>query len=284
MSILIVGGTGYLGSKLISNLAKQGETLHCWIRETSNITRLKGLEERLNFYSGGVQNLYDYITNNKINTIVYMACVYETQHNHSDVIETNLNLPLQILDISSNFKEMKFICIGTSLPSNVNLYAMSKQKFGEFGKYYCEQYDGFSFYNILLESFYGDDEPENRFISRCINLLIRNKDIDLTSGNQHRDYIHISDVINGIMTILSFNQAGYYEFGLGSGDSPTIKEMLLYLKDITNSSSNLNFGKMESRKNEPDCCANLDELKKLGFEAKIDWETGFKNMVDYLKR
>ena len=212
-----------------------------------------------------------------------MACVYESGDNDLEVIDANLNLPLQIMDIGIEAEVSKFISISTSLPENVNLYSLTKRKFGEIGKVYTKLHQNFTFYEVLLESFYGEDEPENRFISRCIVSLLKNENIDLTEGKQRRDYIHISDVIDGLLLIFHCDEKGYQQFQLGSGEAPTIREIIEYLKEITGSLSLLNFGARKSRLYEPDCCADLSDMDSLGFIVNYTWKEGLRRMVECKK-
>lgn len=44
MNILILGATGYLGSKIVHNLIEKGHYLVCTKRATSDLCRLKDLK------------------------------------------------------------------------------------------------------------------------------------------------------------------------------------------------------------------------------------------------
>ena len=60
-NILIIGGTGYLGSKFIDALLFSDLEIFCWKRSNSDIGRLAKLADRIEFYEEGIANLKEYI-------------------------------------------------------------------------------------------------------------------------------------------------------------------------------------------------------------------------------
>ena len=172
------------------------------------------------------------------------------------------------LELINKVKTTSFIYIGTSLNKFTNQYSLSKHQFSEYGKYYSYNKD-INFFNIKLESFYGKDEPNDRFISYLINKLKNNEDINLTEGSQIRDFIYIDDVVNGIYTIIKSDLKGYHDIPLGSGDGISIRELVLYLKKKLNSKSKINFGIIPLRNNEHSGFADISEMEKLGFKIEF---------------
>lgn len=284
MKILVIGGTGYLGAKLVNALVDQSHEVACWVRNESSLSRLQNFIGKIELYDGGIEHLSAYLQKKKVDCIIYTACIYDKNENYKEAIEVNLILPLKILEIALESEVSKMISIGTSLPENVNIYARTKRHLSQYGELLAKKREGFSFVTVLLESFYDIDEPGSRFIPSCLHKLINNQDIELTEGLQHRDYIHMEDVLKGLSLILNSIDLGYREYSLGTGDAPTIKEIVQYLKEQTGSESVLHFGAVKSRRHEPDCCADLHELKKLGFSIQYPWKLGFEKLVkEYIK-
>ena len=57
--------------------------------------------------------------------------------------------------------------------------------------------------NMQLEHFYGPGAGDANFISAMINRLIHNDPrIDLTLGEQKRDFIYIDDVVDAYLEVL----------------------------------------------------------------------------------
>ena len=258
MNIILVGATGYLGSKLLKKLSEdKNNNVLSLVRNPNNTSNYVLIKD---------QKLYEKINIFKPDILIYTSCVYDNGiNNYMNILEANFIFPLELMN---NIKLKTFIYIGTSINKYTNQYSLSKNQFAEYGKYYS-LHNNINFINILLENFYGKDEPQNRFLSTIINKLKNNEEINLTEGNQIRDFIYIEDVINGINIIIKSNLKGYYDIPLGSGEGISIRELVEYLKTALNSKSNLNFGAISLRKNEHSGFADITKMKELGFDIKL---------------
>ena len=105
----------------------------------------------------------------------------------------------------------------------------------------------------------------------------------LTEGKQRRDFIYIDDVVNNLAKILSIPTQGRVNIPLGTGEGISIREAIIYLKEVTNSDSELVFGAIPSRKVEPDSIADTFLMKKFGLSIRYDWKNGFKHLVEELR-
>lgn len=269
MNIILTGSTGYLGNKLLNFLENDNNN-------TLSIIRNNNTQNIKNYIDISDSNFYTKINKFDPDILIYTACSYENSiNNYNNIIESNLLFPLELLN---NVNVNTFIYIGTSLTKFTNIYSLSKHQFSDYGKYYSINYRK-NFINIELENFYGEDEPENRLLSRIIKKLKENDDINLTEGNQTRDFIYINDVINGINIIINSNLKGYYSIPLGSGEGIKIKELVEYLKNILGSKSKLNFGIIPYRINEHSGIADLSIMKTLGFSIKLNLKDSIKKYM-----
>lgn len=220
--------------------------------------------------------------------VVYCTtCCYETDSEYLlKTVDANYIFPSQILKIIAGLKTkpVRFISVGTSLPPLLNLYSLTKKQFAELGTFFHKKGE-IKFVNLLLESFYGIDEPKNRFITRSILQLKSNQDLLLTKGTQKRDYIFIDDVVD-IMYFLStcvINE-DVCDISVGTGIASAIKEIVLFLHRETDSESNLKFGAIEMREHEPSTVANLSVIRQLGYsKSLIHWQDGMKKLIEALK-
>ena len=133
----------------------------------------------------------------------------------------------------------------------------------------------------MLENYYGEQEPNERFISMVISKLRENQPIDLTEGNQRRDFIYVEDVVKAIAFLTTDTELWdeYIDIPLGTGEGPQIKEVIEYLKEIMGSSSQLNFGAVNKRKDEPDSIADVTYLQKRGWKPQYGWKDGLKKII-----
>ncbi|MBD5393043.1 MAG: NAD(P)-dependent oxidoreductase [Lachnospiraceae bacterium] len=277
MKFLILGGSGYLGSKVIDKLTEDGHTIVTTRRDNSDISRVHSHD--VIWIPAKTEAVKTAMSCQTFDWVLNMVCNYGKNHTqYNDCIEANLQFPLEILDLAREFKIPNYLTIGTGLPSRFNMYTMTKEMFSEFGKFYAQKH-GINFLSVQLEMFYGADEPKDRFLPAIIQKCRNNEDVKVTIGTQHRDIIAIQDVIDAILFIINIAPKGYNEIPLGVGEAPSMREIVEFIHHTTNSKSKVYFGAIPMRENEPDCVADVSKLKKMGFSCKWSWKTGLQKMI-----
>lgn len=277
--VLIVGGTGYLGRKVLNKLKSEGYDVTCTYLLGENISNIdndtikfilcdiKVIEEELHTYR------YDWIMN--------FAALYEKADTKVlDIVNVNTVLGIQLLSLACDKQVKNVLTVDTALPENVNWYSYTKKKVSEFGRYITEKC-GVNIINLQPEMFYGEDEPENRFIPSSIRKMKNNETLELTEGKQLRDIIHVSDVVNIIYEIIERKPEGYNDVPIGTGEGVSIREIIEYLHNIMDTTSILKFGAIPSRDNEPSCVADTDKLYSIIGEYKFiyNWKTGLEACI-----
>lgn len=277
-NILVLGGNGYLGSKIINELLSN-DNVFCTVKSGEGLNLLQQ-KQNIHIISDDIDEIKNVILSNEIDVLINTVCCYERNGIAlTDVINANLVFPILIISFAIENCVKRIITIDTSLPKNVNLYSMTKKTVAEIGEYYCDNYQNLIFYNVLLENFYGKDEPKNRFLHIMVDKLKKNEPLDLTSGTQRRDFIYIDDALSAFNILVNNDDVGYHNVPVGTGEGPTIKDVICYLKEIIGSESALRFGAVVSRKNEPDCIADSSYLAKYGFKIKYPYRVGLKEII-----
>lgn len=277
MNILVLGGSGYLGSKIVNRLLMKDNQVTGTKRLLSDVSRVKATE--IKWIPASADAIETAVKYNVFDCVINAACIYGKGNELDEsVLEANMQFPLRVLNKAAEGGIKKFITIGTGLPDDLNLYSFSKKVFSEFGRFYAKKY-GMSFYSMQLEMFYGADEPENRFLPTIIRKMICGEEVNLTMGTQKRDIIAVEDVINAVLMILDSKKVGYCEIPVGTGTAPAILEIANFIWNETGKRSKLNMGAVPMRENEPDCVADVSELKKLGEWEPMNWKTGLHGMI-----
>ena len=90
-------------------------------------------------------------------------------------------------------------------------------------------------------SLYGDDDSEKTMIVSMIRNMLVNRVCELTECKQIWDFLYVDDAVRALyMLVSSKHAAGVFNFG--SGDSKPLKQFILKMKKLTDSSSELKFG------------------------------------------
>jgi len=273
-TILITGINGYLGSNLAKALSKE-YTIIGLEYSLDNLYRIKDCNFKI--YSSQ-QNLKQIFIENTINTIVHTATVYRKNNEPIDnLISCNIHLPVKLLELSEAFGVSTFINTDSffndpnSSYSYLGEYTLSKRHCIEWLK--SIQKDT-QLINMKLFHMYGPYDSPFKFVNQMINAIKANqKEINLTPGEQKRDFTFIRDVVDAYKSIIKniHKLKKYSEIEVGTGKATTIKEFVNTIKQLTQSNSKLNFGALDYRKGEIMCSqANNTQLKSLGWQPK--WE------------
>lgn len=280
--IIFLGGTGYLGSKILTNLVRLRYNILCVIRRGSEGKVLPDIKEKINicYFDEFPQNM-------ETSSITYgilinaMCCYQLPNFKTAEIMDANFYVPLNVMELCEKNGLEQVYNIGTSLPRMLNTYSFSKNLFSEWGKFCVEKNDNLSFINLQLESFYGENQSSIHFIMSMIDKMSRDETIKLTEGNQLRDFIYINDVVDIIVSLIDEKQIkGYVDIPIGTGVGVTIKEVVEFIKVELDSKSELQFGAIPKRKNEPSSAADISYLTNLGLLPKTNWKDGIRILLN----
>lgn len=275
MNILLLGATGYLGGNIVYQLSNEHNII-CIVRNSSNISKLNNIN--VNIVSNELDKIELAMKTWHIDCIINSICTYDKNNTlYEDMFVSNIIFPLEILNLAIKYDVENYITMGTSLPDKFNMYSFTKHKFSSFGKYCCEN-NKLNFVDLQLEMFYGGlFEPQNRFLNACKIKMQKNEDIQLTQGLQKRDIIRVEEVVNIInKLIVSDYIKGYMVLPVGSGENHSIRDIVIYMKNEMQSSSNLIFGAVPDRKGEPDTLADIRWYNDIGFKLQYSFYDGLR--------
>ena len=285
ITILLTGGTGFLGSNLLKMLVQGNFRIILLLRQSSNTWRIHSLIDYIKRYDIESTNMKEMIDDENIDIILHCATNYGRKEiNPISILESNLILPLKLLQFGSESNVRCFINTDTILDKRVSQYSLSKNQFKEWLKLYS---DSIKCINIAIEHFYGPFDDETKFVTYIIHSILNNVDaIDLTKGEQKRDFIYIDDAVEAFNRIINYhctdlNGTGFIHYEIGTGHTIEIKKFVALVKKILNNlHTQLKFGALPYRENEVmDSHVNISELKKLGWECNISLEEGIKKTI-----
>ena len=280
MNIILLGSTGYLGTHLIPRFTAQGHCLLCVGRDA---TRLLALQQQFpGIQTCSFEQLDTVLSQQEpFDCMVNTLCQYPRgAESEAAIFAANLVVPLQSFLTCTAHGVHRVITIDTGLPDSFNAYSISKAKFAELLHWYADrlstQGKALQICNVQLENFYGPDEPTDRFLPGAVQKLKQDLPIPLTAGAQKRDFIHIDDVLDTLTALLTAPLPCYLDLPLGTGEAVPVRQVIEYLKELLGSHSELRFGAVPLRQNEPDSVADLTALHRLGLSIRYSWKDGLK--------
>lgn len=287
-TIWVTGGTGFLGSHIVQRLSSSGYAITILKRTSSIISRLEGIRGLVSFLDWDRDNLGKHMCANPPEVIIHCATDYgRGPSSRSEIVETNLLLPLKLLDLAIQSGVKAFINTDTFLDKGVSAYSLSKKHFRDW---LAASATHIACVNVVLEHFYGSGDDPTKFVTHIVrNLLGDIPEIPLTPGLQYRDFVHIDDVVEAFALIEASAReysVGFHEFEIGTGTTISIRDFVSLVKELTgNTKTELRFGAIPYRENEVmTATINLTQIRQLGWQPKIDLRTGLANMIQEERR
>ncbi|MED0972861.1 NAD-dependent epimerase/dehydratase family protein [Bacillus paramycoides] len=126
---------------------------------------------------------------------------------------------------------------------------------------------------------YGPYEHGNRLISNIITSLLKNEEALCTHGNQSRDFLHVSDVADALVTLLHCNVTD--TINIASGHSVQIKELASIIAKKIGKENLIKLGAIPFPKDEPLFIGvNVERLKtEVEWTPKYNLNTGIEETI-----
>lgn len=286
--ILLTGANGFLGSRILKQLINEGYNPVILLRKNANIWRIENLipEATIFYLEDDRTNLSEVFHLYQISSIIHTATNYGRDNFLSDILNTNVIFPIQLIELGIRNGLELFINTDTYFgkPSfnqtYLNNYTNSKRILEDLLKSMPSK---IAIRNIRLEHIYGEEDSDSKFVSSIFNQLKSNvKEILLTEGNQKRDFLYVDDAADAYVVILKNydKTVPYKEYEVGTGKSISIRSFVELMANHTGSNSILNFGGLPHRHGDiEDSFANVSEIFKLGWAPRYAANEGINEMM-----
>jgi nucleoside-diphosphate-sugar epimerase len=284
-TVLLTGGTGFLGSYLVHDLLQNNYRVIALKRSTSNTWRINDVIEKTIYYDIDKTGLETAFADQHIDVVVHTACCYgRNNEKTSAIVDTNVMLGLKLFELAEKFNANAFFNTDTLLQKHLNVYSLSKQHLVDWLKQLAGKVQVI---NIKLEHMYGPKDDIAKFVPWIISQLNQNqRRIKLTSGVQERDFVYISDVARAYLQILEHRAEleKYDEFEVGTGRSIAVREFVIeltrqYRERYPENQTQLDFGSVPYREGEMMYMqADTKHLTALGWKPTLSFWEGKKRM------
>ena len=274
-----------MGSNLLRKLIDTEYHIVLLVRRTSNFSKIADMLEKVTLFYSENANLGKFFAKNRIDCVIHCATNYGRKGQLPlTILDSNLILPLKLLQIGSENGLKCFMNTDTVLGMNISHYSLSKAQFNEWLKIYS---DRLVCINLALEHFYGPGDDESKFVTWIVRALLKNsKSINLTSGDQKREFVYIDDVVDAFLRVIKSYASlenGYIPYEIGSKNAVKIREFVILVKSlIKNNATELNFGAIPYRKGEiMEYKTDLSSINKLGWKARVPLNKGLRKTIAF---
>lgn len=302
LNILVIGGTGFLGSNLVGGLERQGHNIRVLSR--GNVRDLVNYQN-VEYIVGDINNNEDLDKSiNGMDYVYHLASTTNPKSSENDLIfdvSTNLSSSINILKgcVKNNIKKFIFCSSGGTVYGNHNKMPISEnfkcEPISSYGlvKYNIELYIKYFNYKynldyeiLRLSNPYGKKQfpgGSQGVIPTFIKNILNDNEIKVFGdGSSIRDYLYIDDFIDLSIKLLSNNKKNNI-LNVGSGNGTSIGKLIEKMELLIGKKANINF--LPPRKFDvSQIYLNIDKVSKVyDWKPKITLDEGLQKTIDWVK-
>ena len=317
MATLVTGGTGFIGSNIVKDLARRGHDVVCFDLAAPDALVRKYLApwgERVTFIRGDILNRGDLerAARHHITRIVHAAVFtpsrtsnIETDRSRS-IVDINLAGTADLLDMARALDTERFLYVSSEAvygdgPGHRemvgedailyprNLYAVAKYASELLTRRYGELH-GFQTVSVRLSYPYGPMERVTGHRTRMSQIYrwtgnaVRGEPVQVEDRTVGHDYTYAADVASGISALLDAPSLSHDVYNLSAGRSITLGEVIEALREARPSLKVIDNTPGEPESLLPSPGTQIRDVTRiqedLGFTPSFDIAAGIR---DYLK-
>jgi len=276
-TILITGGSGFIGKNLIENFDGKYNVLHPSHKELDLLS---------------TADVDVFFEKNKIDIVIHCALVggSRPEEKENDSTYQNLKMFFNILKNKKYFKKMIYLGSGAEYDKSKPIVGVKEEDFGKtipndeygFFKYICsksiEKQD--NVVSLRIFGLFGKYEDYRyRFISNAICQNISGSPITINQ-NVFFDYVYIDDFVK-IVDYFINNQAKHKFYNIGTGKKIDLLSIANLINDVTDKKSEI-VVKNDGLNNEYSC-DNDRLMSELGGFKFTEIEDSIKSLYGWYK-
>lgn len=304
-SILVTGGAGFIGSHLCEALVSKGAQVTI-VDNLSNgsLQNIAGIAQFIKFYNLDISSkaFVKLLVDANFDVIFHLAAnayVPPSVKNPEYDFRVNLSAPFQLLEtlrcsglnpvLVSNSSAGVYgnpirvpIC-EDDLAIPISPYGVSKLTTDRYIYVYSQLY-GLKAASIRLFSAYGPRQHKQIIFDfiRKISSNPSNLEI-LGDGTQVRDWIFVDDVVQALLVVSEHAPLNGEVYNVATGTGYTTRDLAEMIFKILDLEPKYHFSG-SVRPGDPDVwIANIDRIRKLGYNPKISLEEGIKKTIDWYR-
>ena len=311
MKILVVGGKGFIGSKIVEILSKEKHDIRVMdnsetygVITKENLKKLYEYRQRnwkkVHMFNGDVSNRDDVLKafHSTPDIVIHLASYPRAKIVNNNPMLGVRNMVEGTVNLLWHCDKMdvkKFIFVSSSMiyghfadgtkedadSKPNNLYGESKLVAERFTKHYHTHY-GVE-YNIVRPSgVYGPGDMDDRVLSKFFIQAMANETIEVHDGNNKVDFTYIDDTADGIVKC-ALSDAYNMSFNITAGNAISLRTAAEKIIELTRSKSKIidtGMNKIYPRRGTLDISRAKDVL---GYKPQTGFDEGLKKYYEWLR-
>ena len=310
-NILVTGGAGYLGGRIVNHLASQGHRVSYTSQSREKHTGIRGrcFPYRL---GSSADHLFEDNPSIVIHLAAHVGGIGLNREKPAELFYDNLMMGTQLIHAAWEAGIKKFVCVGTicaypkftplpfkeddlwnGYPEETNApYGIAKKALLVQIQSYRQQY-GFNGIYLLPVNLYGPEDNFDPRSSHVIPALIRKvheaqqqgeKSLSVWGdGSPTREFLYSEDAARGIVMGTQFyNESD--PVNLGTNYEIAILDLVTLICKLMDFEGEIVW-ETDKPNGQPRRCLDTERAKAaFGFKAQMPFEQGLKNTIDWYRQ
>jgi UDP-glucose 4-epimerase len=308
-SALVTGATGFIGSALVKRLLAEGVQVTCLLRSRPRASgALTALADArvIELPSFHIAELKAQLTETSADTVFHLASygVQQQDRDTGQLLEGNVALLCNLLEATAKWPLRRFLHAGScseyGLPVHegtlisetqslrpTSLYGAAKAAAFKFGNALAHRLT-MPFVTLRLFGVYGSHEAPQRLAPYLIHRLKHDQTVDLTPGEQVRDFLYEDDVTDAFLAAAAADSLQFYEaYNVCSGHATRIRDFGEAVADALGKPRELlHWGERAYRTDEPmwQVGDNRRFAEAAAWSPQVSVPEGIRRMISAAKK
>lgn len=303
--VLVTGATGFIGSHLTRRLVSEGARVAVFMRAPSGHGTLADVLDRVSVHEVDICNeeaVREAVARICPEVVFHLAAIGMSEPFLSPPVAVRVNVQgtLHLLEAAHQCGVTRFVHSGTAYeygdaanadaPNKevlepVNTYAASKAAARAFVRLYARVYE-LPTVTVRLFAVYGPGQPPKTLISLAVCAALEDRDFPMTPGEQMRDFVFVSDVVEGYLRAAVTDGIEGATFDMGTGQARTIREVVMRLFELAGSRAQPLVGALPYRPRETmKQVADVGPAhERLGWRATTTLDDGLRQTIEWYRQ
>ena len=302
--VLVLGGAGFLGARILRKLCAAGCNPHLLLRSGTPLGRIEDLLPRCHVHRGdlteldSVQRIIDEVRPN----VLFHASgkgSHKGDHTRDRLFRNNLMTVNNLLVATEPFPDCRIIYSGTSLAQGkrdtplrengpldpISIYAASKAA----ASVLVQQAACHGSHQIVILnpfSIYGPGESAGRLIPTAIRAGLDGSVLEMTESGFVRDFVYVDDVADGYLQAAVNNQVAGETLNLAGGRTVSNEEVVSLIEQQLGVSIRKKIGVYPARATDTNYwCADISKARELlGWQPVHSLREGIAETTAWYKK
>lgn len=303
MKILITGATGFIGSNIAKQLLLQNFEVYATYRNSSSFTKCSAFQHKIYWLNLDIPDWKKQILKVNPDHLIHAAWggIEAGDRNNWEKQIDNFWFSKELFDLAKDIQIKKVIALGSQAEYGSHKFAVNElttplpnDAYGAVKSLTANYLRNLfkstktEWYWIRVFSVFGEGENSKWLLPTVISKLLKEEQVQLTSGEQQYNYLYIDDFVNNLLQIILCNENKSGIYNICHSESIELKELLLDVAELMNvSKSQLKFGALPQREGQNMLIAGDNSKFKKNFpfvgDTKNDISEGLVKTIKYYR-